>query len=70
MLSASLYALGAMLQGRANFFMDDAKSLGAERLSPVCFTAMSYSHHPHGLYPIINLIKNAIISNFNTPIVL
>ena len=27
MLSASLYALCAMLQGRANFFMDDTNAM-------------------------------------------
>ena len=43
--------------------MDDTKSLGAERLSPVYFTTMSHSHDPHGLRFLINLIKDTIVSN-------
>jgi hypothetical protein len=39
-------------------------------LSPVYFTTMSHSHNPHGLCLLINLVKDAMVSNSNTPVIL
>jgi hypothetical protein len=63
-----LYALGAMLQGRANFFMDDTSPYTF--LSSIYFPAVSHSHNPHGLGFLIDLVNDTILTNSNTPIVL